>query len=316
METNTSQPLMGPDRRRTAGCVRRAARVGLVWLAGLALLSGCSKPESPSAADSAKPKSYALTGEVLSVHPERNVLVVRHDDIPGLMPAMTMEFIVSAGDVAVAKPGQKIRAQLVPAEKGDWHLQQIWPDDVSAAKTVQNQANALRQDTLTRGRGVYREIGEKIPEFALYDQSGDVVQSARFTGKQVMLNFIFTRCPVADMCPAATMKMMSTQKLAREAGVQNLELISITLDPAYDTPGVLKEYAVARGIDTSNFSFLTGPENAIKDLLAQFGVIAEFQDDLLKHTLTTMLINENGRIVHRADGRAWEAAEFVAKMKK
>jgi len=117
------------------------------------------------------------------------------------------------------------------------------------------------------------------------------------------------------MCPASTMKMMSSQKLAREAGVKNLELVSITLDPAFDTPAVLKEYAAVRGIDTSNFSFLTGPENAIKDLLQQFGVIAEFEGDLLKHTLTTLLIDENGRIVHRADGSSWEPAEFVAKMK-
>jgi len=316
METNTGQTLAAPFTANPAHRMRRARRLGAIWLMGMALLGGCSKTESNATAEPEKPKSYALTGEVLSVDAARNVLVVRHDNIPGLMPAMTMEFIVSPGDVAVAKAGQKIRAQLVPAEKGDWRLEQIWPDDTAAAKTVENQANALRQDTLTRGKGVYREIGEKIPEFALYDQSGDVLQSARFTGKQVMLNFIFTRCPVADMCPASTMKMMTTQKLAREAGVKNLELISITLDRAYDTPGILKEYAVARGIDTTNFSFLTGPENAIKDLLAQFGVIAEFEGDLLKHTLTTMLIDEKGRIVHRADGRAWEAADFVAKMKK
>jgi protein SCO1/2 len=227
-----------------------------------------------------------------------------------------MEFIVSPGDVAVAKPGQKIRGQLLQSDKGDWRLEQIWPAESSAEGEVETRANALRQDTLSRGRSAYREIGEKIPDFALYDQSGAVVQSARFTGKQVMLNFIFTRCPIATMCPAATMKMMSTQKLAREAGVKNLELVSITLDPEYDTPGVLKDYAVARGIDTSNFSFLTGPENAIKDLLAQFGVIAEFEGDLLKHTLTTLLINEDGRIAHRADGSSWEPADFVAKMKK
>jgi protein SCO1/2 len=281
---------------------------------GMLLLSGCSKKET--AAEPEKPKSYPLTGEVISADAERNVLIVRHDEIPGFMPAMTMEFIVSPGDVAVAKPGQKIRGQLLQSDKGDWRLEQIWPAESSAEGEVKARANALRQDTLSRGRSAYREIGEKIPDFALYDQSGAVVQSARFTGKQVMLNFIFTRCPIATMCPAATIKMMSTQKLAREAGVKNLELVSITLDPEYDTPGVLKDYAVARGIDTSNFSFLTGPENAIKDLLAQFGVIAEFEGDLLKHTLTTLLINEEGRIAHRADGSAWEPADFVAKMKK
>jgi protein SCO1/2 len=131
-----------------------------------------------------------------------------------------------------------------------------------------------------------------------------------------MLNFIYTRCPIANMCPAATVKMMQTQKLAHEAGIANLELVSITLDPTYDTPGVLREYADARGIDTSNFSFLTGPEPAIKDLLVQFGVEAFFEGDLLKHTLATLLIDENGKIIHRFDGSQWEPADFVAKMRK
>jgi len=154
-----------------------------------------------------------------------------------------------------------------------------------------------------------------VPEFALYDQDGRVVQSSRFRGRQIMLNFIFTRCPVATMCPAATAKMVTVQHLAREARVPNLELISITLDPAYDTPGVLKEYALVRGIDTSNFSLLTGPETAIKDLLKQFGVIAQLQGDILQHTLTTLLIDPDGRITHRADGSIWEPREFVQKMR-
>ena len=155
-----------------------------------------------------------------------------------------------------------------------------------------------------------------MPDFALYDQSGRVVQSSRFRGKQIMINFIFSRCPIATMCPAATIKMIGVQRLAREAAVPNIELISITLDPTFDTPGVLKEYAEVRGIDTANFSFLTGPETAIKDLLTQFGVIAEFEGGLIKHTLTTLLINADGKIVHRADGSSWEPSEFVAKMKR
>jgi protein SCO1/2 len=118
------------------------------------------------------------------------------------------------------------------------------------------------------------------------------------------------------MCPAATAKMMATQKMARDASVPNLELVSITLDPAFDTPGVLKEYAAVRGIDTTNFSFLTGPENAIRDLLTQFGVIAQFQGDILQHTLTTLLIDGDGKIAHRADGSMWEPRDFVAKMKR
>ena len=139
---------------------------------------------------------------------------------------------------------------------------------------------------------------------------------SRFRGKQLMLNFIFTRCPDPKMCPASTAKMIATQRLAHEAGVDSLELVSITLDPAFDTPGVLREYADLRGIDTRNFSFLTGPEAAIRDLLTQFGVIAQFQGDLLQHTLATLLIDANGRIAHRADGSMWEPKDFVARMKR
>ena len=160
------------------------------------------------------------------------------------------------------------------------------------------------------------EQGEVIPDFALYDQSGAVVQSSRFRGKQILMNFIFTRCPDAKMCPAAVAKMMGAQRLAKEAGVKDLELVSITLDPAHDTPGVLKEYADQRGIDTSNYSFLTGPESAIRDLLTQFGVISQFQGDILQHTLATLLISADGKIAHRTDGSMWESQDFVTKMKK
>ncbi|ACB75360.1 SCO family protein [Opitutus terrae] len=295
--------------------MRRSVLVSILAAWGVVVLAGCGRSET---AAQAKPEpGYPLTGEIVEVNPAENVLVVRHDDIPGLMPAMTMEFTATPGDVALAKPGQKIRARLIKAGEGDWRLERIWPMDPAQVKEIEARANALRQETLARGRGVYREIGEKMPEFALYDQEGRVVQSGRFAGKQVMLNFIFTRCPVATMCPASTAKMGIAQKLAREAGVTNLELVSITLDPAYDTPGVLKEYATTRGIDTSNFSFLTGPENAVRDLLAQFGVLAEpDKDDLVKHTLATILIDEKGRIVHRTDGSSWDPKEFVPKMKR
>ncbi|MSU69240.1 MAG: redoxin domain-containing protein [Opitutaceae bacterium] len=291
-------------------------------LLGVALLAGCAKPAAP--ADAGKPwtaanaadKRYPLTGEIVSIDAARKVLVVRHDKVKDYMPAMTMEFIVAPGDLAIVRHGERIRAEMVPSKDGDFRLEKIWPDDQVAATTVAAGARALRQDTLIRGKGVYREVGEVLPDFALYDQTGRVVQSRRFRGKQIMLNFIFTRCPASTMCPASTTKMIGAQKLARDAGIPNIEFVSLTLDPAYDTPGVLRDYADRRGIETTNFSFLTGPDNAIKDLLAQFGVIAEFDGDLLKHSLATLLINAEGRIIHRADGSAWEPKDFVAKMRK
>lgn len=294
-----------------------------ISLAAFALLvAGCGRAPSPgdsgraAAAKPAEAERYPLTGEILRVEAERKVLIVRHDEIKGYMPAMTMEFLVSDGDLALARPGQRIRADLIPSKDGDFRLERIWPDDRTIeARSIATGALQLRQDTHTRGKNAYREVGEGAPDFTLYDQEGRVVQGSRFRGRRIMLNFIFTRCPVPTMCPAATAKMITVQRLAREAGVSDLELVSITLDPSHDTPGVLREYASVRGIDTSNFSFLTGPEGAIRDLLTQFGVITQLQGDILQHTLATLLIDPQGRIAHRTDGSQWEPQDFVRRMK-
>jgi protein SCO1 len=284
-----------------------------------ALVTAC-KPagddSKPSAEAAGGEKRHALTGEIVKADAERLTLLVSHDDIPGYMPAMTMEFTVTLGDVLNAREGQRIRAELVEREDGEFALEKIWPVDPVADAQVGAAGGVLRQDTSIRGRRAYREVGENLPDFALYDQTGHVVSPARFRGKQIMLNFIFTRCQVASMCPLATANMTTAQRKAKEAGVEDIEFISITLDPEYDTPGVLLTYAKQRGIDTANFSFLTGPESAIKDLLTQFGVLAEFKGSILTHTVSTLLIDAQGKIVWRTDGSKWSPDEFVSKMKK
>jgi protein SCO1/2 len=306
---------------RTLRVITTAALASALLLGAGACRRGPSAVEEAAAAAEAA-KRKPLTGRVVSVLADRGSLLVDHDEIPGYMPRMTMEFAVGSGDLALAKEGAELRASLVDEGGGKFRLEGIWWQDAVADVTVRKAAEQLREDTTIRGRGAYREVGENLPDFALYNQKGEVVQAARWRGKQIMLNFIYSRCPIATMCPLATEKMMETQRLAKEAGVANIEFVSITLDPEYDTPGVLKEYAEARGIDTTNFSFLTGPEGAIKDLLKQFGVLAELEGGvqapvpIIKHTLTTLLINEQGRIAWRADGSQWSPKEFVGKMKR
>jgi protein SCO1/2 len=282
----------------------------------LALGCGRAGDGSVAAAPAADERHYPLTGEVLSADPAKRILVVRHNAVAGYMPAMTMEFAVSRGDAAVAHPGERIRADLIVDKAGNVRLESIWPDDKVSLDSIDAGARMLHQDTFEKGREAFRDLGDTVPSFVLFDQSGRVVDSARFRGRQVMMNFIYSRCPVANMCPLSTAKMIETQKLARQAGIADIEFVSITLDPVHDTPGVLKDYADARGIDTGNFSFLTGPEPAIRDLLTQFGVIAEFRGDILDHTLATLLIDQKGRIVWRADGSQWQPAEFVSRMRK
>ncbi|MDI1336771.1 MAG: SCO family protein [Lacunisphaera sp.] len=282
-----------------------------------ALGAGCGKQPAATPAVTAAPaeKRYALKGEIVKADLGRRVLIVTHDEIKGFMPRMTMEFKVSQGDLAIAQPGQHIRAELVQRDDG-MYLEKIWPDDEATARALDAAAKALAQDTAMRGKEAYREIGEALPEFTLLDQDGRAVAGSRFRGKQVVLNFIFTRCPIATMCPAATLRMMDLQKAARAAGAKDFELVSLSLDPEYDTPGVLKEYAAVRGIDLSNWSFLTGPDAAVRHLLAQLGVIREFEGDTIKHTLATVLINEQGKIIYRMDGSMWTPEDFVRRLKK
>lgn len=293
-------------------------RLAASLLMAVALVApGCGKREAAAPATAATPgeKRFPITGEIVKVDAERNALLVHHSEIKDYMPSMTMEFKVTKGDLAIAKEGQHIRAEMVERPDG-FHLEKIWPDDVATQRALEAAAKALAQDTSMRGKEAYREIGENLPEFTLLDQEGRSVPGNRFRGKQVVLNFIFTRCPVATMCPAATERMAQLQKAAKEAGARDFELVSISLDPEYDTPGILKEYAQVRGLDTSNWSFLTGPDAAVRHLLAQLGVIREFEGATIKHTLATVLINPEGKISYRVDGSVWQVEDFVRRLKK
>lgn len=285
-------------------------------LLGAALFTSCTRnpaetKPTASAAPTPAAKSYDIRGEIVSVDPKRHVVLIHHEEIPGYMPAMTMEFSIAGVDLATLRENQRIAARMGAAVDGVFPLTEFRFIDPREDQAVAAAALALRQDTHTRGKNPYREIGEAAPSFTLYNQDGKATSFEHFRGKRVVLNFIFTRCPIATMCPASTAKMMSLQAAAKKAGVQNVELVSISFDSAYDTPPVLKAYATARGIDTTNFSFLTGPESAIRDLLAQFGVIAEPGENVFKHSLSTLLIGTDGRIVHRVDGSTWDPAEFL-----
>ena len=309
------KPSYSPVVRLTA-CL---LMTGVAWFAPGCAKKGGDTGDSASTASSEKAvpgeQRYPLTGEIVAVNADRGTLSVTHDEIKGFMMGMTMEFKVAKGDLENAKKGQRIRAELV-RRGDDLSLEKIWPDDAVTTRAVAAATNALAQDTVMRGKGAYREIGETMPEFTLLDQTGKAVAGSRFRGKQIVLNFIYTRCPIANMCPAATLRMMALQKAAHVAGVKDLELVSITLDPEHDSPGVLKDYAEVRGIDTSNFSFLTGPDAAVRQLLAQLGVIREFEGATIKHSLSTLLINEQGNIAYRQDGSTWKVEDFVEHLKK
>lgn len=100
-----------------------------------------------------------------------------------------------------------------------------------------------------------------LPAFSLTDQHGNPFGSRELTGKVWVANFIFTRCPT--ICPLVTQKMQRIQKRSRNLG-EAFHLVSFSVDPEYDKPEVLAEYARKHRASPRMWRFLTGAYDAIK----------------------------------------------------
>ena len=128
-------------------------------------------------------------------------------------------------------------------------------------------------------------MGDQVPPFALYDQDGEIITTDYLDGSVTILNFIFTRCSEPDMCPAATLKMKKLQEWLRKRKYLYVKFLSITLDPLFDTPVVLKSYARGYNLEESNFRLVLLGKSVIDDLTRQFGLCGKKNLDTLDHTM-------------------------------
>lgn len=284
----------------------------LVASASAGLLGCAQKNESQ---EDENEEGYALLGVVQAVDSEKVEMTVAHEEIPGFMQAMTMVFRVSAGDVKTFKEGDQIKARMVRDEDGGFRLIKIWKIDDEAAATMRRVNKRLAKTVDDLGSGYYLAEGDAFPEFALVDQYGETVTPTRYEGKPFMLNYIFTRCTDAEMCPLSTSKMATMQRLAKEAGLEDLEFISVTLDPKYDTPSVLRTYADAYGIDGENFRFVTGERAAVRQLIKSMALTHIDTGEDIVHSLATVLVGRDRKIVMRSVKKAWDPMAFLEAAK-
>ncbi len=224
------------------------------------------------------------------------------------------EVRLSSGDRAYLEPGDRIRAKMVRQPNG-YLLETVWPDDPKVEAQMLAINSRLRRDTVVRGRQAYRSIGEKLPPFALYDQFGELVRSSDLRGKVCVMNFIFTRCMNPRMCPAATTRMHQLQERVKDADLEDVLFVSMTLDPDFDTPGIFNAYASGRGIDGSNFYFLGGPRQPLLDLKKQLGILTSKDPELIiDHTMRTILVDASGEIVYQVPGSMWGVDDFFNRI--
>ena len=224
-------------------------------------------------------------------------------------------FQVGIGDAEIDYTGRTIRAKAEFYNK-QWHLERIFPIDGQGAKAMQDVNERLHKATATMSRRSYVKQGDYLPDFAMIDHNGDFVQIRELQGNAFVMNFIFTRCTVPTMCPASTTRMSKLQKQAEKAGIENLHFVTITFDPEFDSPGILRQYAKGYEIDLENFHLFTGTSQLIQDLLRQFGILTIEEDGTINHTMATLLVDDKGRVAYRKEGASWKVADFLEAAKE
>lgn len=228
-------------------------------------------------------------GVVEAILVEDGQLVIAHEPIEGLMPAMTMSFDVA--DPALLEdlePGDRILFHL-EAKEGRYRILDA---------QVEGQAGAAG-----RSGGSFEPAAsaEPAPDFTLTDQAGEEVSLADLRGQVVLMDFIYTHCP--GPCPILTSTHVRVQRTLPEPLRERVHFVSISIDPERDTPEALREYAEARGADLADWSFLTGDPEAVDPVLRAYGVGATpGEGGEIVHVVATYLIDPQGNIAERYVG--------------
>ncbi len=139
---------------------------------------------------------------------------------------------------------------------------------------------------------------QNAPDFALTDQAGEKFSSADLKGKVWLVSFVFTTCN--GTCPATTHRMEQIQEALKDKGILKdgkARLLSITLDPARDTPEVLRGYMKAYDADPGSWTFLTGKADDVHKVIADWGMWAKpAANGQLDHPSRIFLVDRKGRV--------------------
>ena len=256
-----------------------------------------------------EPKRYEVRGQIVSIDAARGQVVVDHEDIPNFMPAMVMPYKVQ--DTALLdgkKPGDMVTATLV-VEEVNAYLTTLTTTGNQPLKSPGAGPAITDADLL--------QDGDAVPDHALVDETGRPVPISSLRGHRVALTFIYTRCPIPDFCPLMDKHFAAVQDALRKTPeLADVQLLSVTLDPEFDTPAVLAQHAKALGADPARWHFATGNADEVLGFAGRFGVIAEAGDasNPLVHNLRTAVIDAEGRLVKAHTGNMWLPAELVADL--
>jgi protein SCO1/2 len=285
-------------------------------LAATVLLGGCRSAEKGSGGSSsgqqAGVKQYNIRGVVVSSDAKTGQVTVDTDAVPGYMGAMTMPYTLRQANIATElHPGDTITAVLTPTNDADY-LDQI--DVIAQAKPDYKPAVTFND----------LEPGEAIPDFAFRNQSDRMIHLAQFKGKVVLLTFIYTRCPLPNFCVRMSRNFAEIDKTLQKnpALYAKTHLLSVSFDPQYDTPKVLRSYG---GAYTGNYSketfvhwdFAAPSEKELPRVQHFFDIGATPEKDkTITHSLSTVVIAPDGKLYKWYPGNEWTPEQVLADVQK
>jgi protein SCO1/2 len=240
-------------------------------------------------------KHYRAQGIVLDVDRSNRTVTISHRAIPGYMDAMAMPFHAEPAEhLDQLSPGSRIEFQLKIGRKS------------STVRHIGLQQPGIADVPLPKAEGKVA-IGDSVPDFTLTDQAGHAVQLSEFRGQLVAVDFIYTRCPMPDVCPRLSANFARLQK--RFSG--KIVLLSISLDPEYDTPAVLTDYAQRWRADSQTWRFLTGSMDDVRRVAGRFGVVYWAEEGAITHTSSTAIVDRDGRLRAVVEGSSFTSQQLI-----
>jgi protein SCO1/2 len=275
-----------------------------LWLIGAA---ACAAP--------APKNTYTLHGQVLAIDTPRKTLNIKHGDIKGLMPAMTMPYTVRDTTLLTGlSAGDLIDATLI-VESNDAYLSTIRKTGSAPLDAPPPEAP---MPTASSGFELLKP-GDAAPDAAFVDQDAKHLRFASFKGAPVVMTFIYTRCPLPTFCPLMDRHFAKIQhSLETDPALGRVHLVTVSFDPANDSPAVLKKHAKRLGADFTRWTFLTGDRDEIDRFAARFGVsVARAMNDPndITHNLRTVILDGKGNLVKTFTGNDWTPEQVIGDLK-
>ena len=258
---------------------------------------------------SANEKRYELKGKVVSVDRDKSQVTISHDDVKGYMPAMTMPFSVSETDLQILAPEDQVVATLV----------------VDGSKTRLEELVISRQsgNPAAMPAVVVAKEGDEVPNFTLRNQADREIRIHNYRGKALLLTFIYTRCPVPDYC---TLMSNNFAQVDRDLGQDSelyakTHLLSVSIDPEYDTAKVLRSYGAAHTgryekETFAHWEFAAGTKEQVKEIAQYFGLTYFPDKDQIVHGLRTVIVTPDGKVAKIFSGNEWKPEEAVDELRK